>query len=229
MEPGWFPAGSPFHALGASAADSARPAFQGDVFTGVPLVYGVAFPGESGGGFRVPKPRLKTVMLWPHPCATRTGNEGRLADLVAVCPVSRVSSAAPDWRAPWEGRFSHFPLPGLEGGEDYVADLALSALVKPGYLTTRIAQLTIDGLVALQRRLAFAATRHDPGYERVRPRAEHYWTEFELWGEWIDLKGGADGFQPWLEQPSPERPGASRRERLLFDLEDLREEMRDAP
>lgn len=42
---------------------------------------------------------------------------------------------------------------------------------------------------------------------------------------WAERTGEEEGFQSWLDLPSPIRPGSSRRETLGADYEEIRDEM----
>jgi hypothetical protein len=189
------------------------------VFENVPLIFGVGADGKA-------RMKRKTAILLPHPCATRKGGDGRINDLLSVSPVSRLSSVASGWGPPWEGRFALFPLPGLIDGEDWVAELGLSAMVRSeGLQDSRIAVLGQEGFVAFQARCAHNACRVEPDPVRLRNRAEDYWLEFDLWERWTDVLGTEDGFQPWLDGPAPERPETTRRDAIKLLCDEIRAEL----
>jgi len=134
----------------------------------------------------------------------------------------------PGWTEPWDGNYALFPLPALIDGDDYVANLALSAVVRPGFLDQqRIAVLNRDGLAALQHRLNRHASRIDEDIVRTRDRVDEHWLEFDLWELWTTARGTEDAFQAWLDERSATRPESTRRETLKFDADFVREELRD--
>jgi hypothetical protein len=222
----WMPA-DPYHDRKDSpVAGGVRPINQGDVFARVPLVYGAKHPPDAGGH----KAKVKEVpaLLTTHPCSARKSGDGELNDLVTASPVQPVAKVAPGWAEPWDGNYALFPLPALIDGYDYVANLALSGMVSPGFFDQqRIAVLNRDGLAALQHRLNRHASRINEDIARTRDRVDEHWLEFDLWELWTTHRGTEEGFQAWLGEWSATRPESTRRNTLKFDADFLLEELRD--
>ncbi len=221
----WFPASPYLARADAPWAGGSRPINQGDVFRDLPIAYAVRHPLDDP-----PKPRVRSSpgILVTHPCSSRSGSEGRLLEQLAVSPLVPRLKGAPSWEEPWPWN-SHtwaFPLPGLLDGEDYVVDLRRVGMVRREFLVEhRTAVLNLDGFAAFQARLSFSFTRLPISVQAVRQRAEAYFLEFDLWQLWTEHKATEDGFQPWLEQPSPVHPTTTRREALKADYDEIKAEL----
>ncbi len=222
----WMPADPYQDRLDTPVAGGLRPINQGDVFAKVPLAFGAKHPPDPGGH----KARVKEgpALLTTHPCSARKAGDGKLSDLVTASPVRPLAAVAPGWTEPWDGNYALFPLPALVDGDDYVANLALSAMVRPGFLDEqRIAVLNRDGLAALQHRLNRQASRINEDIGRTRGRVDEYWLEFDLWELWTTHRGTEEGFQTWLDEASTTRPVSTRRATLKFDADFIRVELED--
>lgn len=207
-------------------AGGVRPINQGDVFASIPLAYGAKYPPDGGG--HKARVREGPALLTTHPCSARQAGDGQLSDLVTASPVQRLDKVAPGWTEPWNGNYALFPLPALIDGDDYAANLALSAMVRPGFLAEqRIAVLNRDGLAALQHRLNRHGSRINEDITRTRDRVDEHWLEFDLWELWTTHRRTEEGFQAWLDERSETRPESTRRETLKFDADFVRGELRD--
>jgi hypothetical protein len=71
----------------------------------------------------------------------------------------------------------------------------------------------------------YGTTRTDPQLDAIRAQAAHDAAEMALWCRWAEELGTEDGFQPWLAEPSPSRPGSTRLDALVMDEEEIRAEM----
>lgn len=220
----------------------ARPISQGDVFKGVPIV-GAATPDpRQSGTFRgtVRKnPAASLGILITHPCASRSQTTHRLNAVVSVAPVVRCPT---EFSRPWDGHYELFPLPGLIGGEDYVAQLNWAGPVSSDLLSgKRVASLNGNGILTLYHRLAMNSLRFPeiPAYFRVQ--AAKLTAEIDLWEHWVAQRRSEEGFQEWLDQPFSGQPledhegetvvgsesptGESRRAALAWNAEEVRDEL----
>lgn len=220
-----------------------RPISQGDVFVDIPLI-GAARPNEKqAGSWVATKPRTgpnALGMLVPHPCASRSQTTYRLNPTVSVAPVVRRPEK---FEKPWAGHLHLFPLPSLRLGEDYVAKLDEAVPVAREALDGhRIACLNAEGLTALFHRHAMNRIRYPEIPAHFDFEAERLTNETDLWEWWVKVRGTEDGFQQWLDEPfggqlkedqegapvpgSAEPTGEKRRATLVWNIDDLRAELR---
>ena len=147
-------------------------------------------------------------------------------DEVVVCPLGPVRRRASGWEPPWNGRFRFFPLPDVIDGESYVRIFGRAHLVRPAYLTTRVAVLDEEAVVALRRRLVYAVTRVDPPLEGIRAKAAQ---------DAIEMPCGRSGQKPSGRRTdsSPGSQSASeptrehKAPRAVMDEDVIREAMRE--
>ena len=219
-----------------------RPLSQGDVFVDIPLV-GPAQPDpKQPGTWRAPKARTgpKALGLFvTHPCASRSRATHELARFVSVAPVVKCPS---NWGPPWDGYYEYVPLPGLRGGEDYVAKLGETCSVPSAALDgRRIACLNQEGLEALFQRLAMNSLRFPETPMHYRTEAARLTNETTLWERWANHHKTEQGFQDWLDEPfggqvredaegdaivgSAEGTGEPRRRALVWNYEELSDEL----
>jgi hypothetical protein len=217
-----------------------RPLSQGDVFVDIPLV-GPAQPNpKQAGSWVAPKPRTgpKALGLFvTHPCASRSQTTYALTPYVSIAPVVKCPS---NWEPPWEGWYQYFPLPGLRGGQDYVAKLSEVCPVPSAALEgRRIACLTGEGLEALFHRLAMNSLRFPETPAHYRTEAARLTYEINLWERWTNARGTESGFQEWLDGPfggqerenaegnpipgSAEPTGQNRRSVLVWNYDEVSE------
>ena len=139
-----------------------------------------------------------------HPCASRSSTTYRLHPYVSIAPVVKCPSG---FGPPWDGHFDLAPLPGLLGGEDYVAKLGEACPVPTAALEgRRIAVLTVEGLEALFHRLAMNSLRFPETPTHYKTEAARVTHEIDLWERWITKCGTGDGFQEWLDHPFGGQP-----------------------
>lgn len=190
-----------------------RPFCQGDVLTGVPVSLYRKYPPKRDGDYSTAA-KERMVMLYNHPCSIYQGPTlAQVQTVVVVSPAASVLGGG--WAHPWPGYLRFFPLPGLINGEDYVADLSQIAVTRVEYLQNRrVACLNLQQLAAFQGRCARLVSRMDPPLSEHVRRVEPQWHEFGFWERWHQTRGGFDGFQEWLDEPSSTREGATRRQML---------------
>jgi hypothetical protein len=222
-------------------AGGARPLSQGDVFVNIPLLRAAKpNPRHEGQWVAAVKSGEQALgMLTTHPCSGRSRTTHRLKEAVSVAPVSRAPSG---FGPPWAGFYEYFPLPGLKGGEDYVADLSAVCPVKSEFLVgQRIACLNAEGLAALFHRLSLNSTRLDRIPDHFGSEAERLSYEMALWETWANARGTEDGFHAWLDEEFGGQPleneqgqqvagtadpsGVSRREALRWNYEEIEAEL----
>lgn len=221
----WMPEVPYLYREEAPPVGGARPFCQGDVFVGLPLVRAAYAPKRKQWKAKVNASEESLAMLVDHPCSSRSHESHALKSELGVARVRRCPEG---FGRPWTGYYQLFPLPGLLGEGDYVADLSAVCPVRCEYLEGhRVACLSVDGLAALLDRLARNATRLEaaqvPGH--FRSEAERLSHEFDLWELWSTQLETENGFQDWLDEPWAERDGSSRREALRMDYEEIREEL----
>lgn len=202
-----------------------RPLCQGDVLTGVPVSLYRKYPPKREGDYSTAA-KERTVMIYNHPCSIYEGSN--LAQIQTVVVVSPAASAlGGGWEHPWPGYLRFFPLPGLIGGEDYVADLSQIAVTRVEYLRERrIACLNVQQMAAFQGRCARLVSRMDPPLSEHVRRVEPQWHEPRLWEIWCNRRGAFTGFQEWLDEPSSSREGATRRQIVAGAPDELEGELR---
>jgi MoCo/4Fe-4S cofactor protein with predicted Tat translocation signal len=223
----------------------ARPFSQGDIFVDIPLVRAAKQSAKRANQLAAP---VKTGpnalgMIVTHPCSSRSRSTHALKESISVAPIVRCPEG---FKPPWAGYYEFFPLPGLKGGEAYVANLAEICPVRSEYLDGhRIACLSSAGLAALFHRLAMNSSRLERIPDHFAPEAERLSTEMDLWELWVSTYDEEDGFQAWLDeefsgQPmedeqgqlvigSAERTGTSRREALRWNYEEVKAELEQLP
>jgi hypothetical protein len=220
---------------------SPRPMSQGDVFLDVPLA-GPATPHPKHADQWQPQVRTgpKALgMIVTHSCAARSQVTHRLSPVLSVAPVVKCPAG---FDPPWEGYFELFPLPALRGGQDYVAKLNEVCPVPSDALAgRRIACLTEEGMEALFHRLAVNAIRFPEVPAHFGIEARRITFEMDLWELWAQRAETEDGFQGWLDEPfggqlsedsdghvlegSSVPSGQSRRELLVWNFDEVREEL----
>jgi hypothetical protein len=203
-------------------AGGARPLSQGDVFVNIPLLRAAKpNPRHEGQWVAAVKSGEQALgMLTTHPCSGRSRTTHRLKEAVSVAPVSRAPSG---FGPPWAGFYEYFPLPGLKGGEDYVADLSAVCPVKSEFLVgQRIACLNAEGLAALFHRLSLNSTRLDRIPDHFGSEAERLSYEMaleEFGGQPLENEQGQQ--VAGTADPS----GVSRREALRWNYEEIEAEL----
>lgn len=223
-------------------AGGARPLSQGDVFLNIPLLRAAKQDSRHQSKW-VPQvksgPKAIGILL-THPCSGRSRGTYELRESVSVAPVVRRPAG---FEPPWHGYYEFFPLPALKGGEDYVADLAATCPVRSEYLHGhRIASLTSEGVAALFHRLALNSSRLDRIPDHFAAEANRLHFEMSLWELWATDRGTEHGFQNWLDEEfvgqhesdgetpiagAPKSSGISRREVLVWNYEEIEEELQN--
>ena len=222
-----------------------RPISQGDVFAGIPLL-GPAQPHPTQAGTWTSKPRTgpnALGMFVTHPCASRHRTTFQLNSVVAIAPVVRCPN---NWGPPWVGYHAFCPLPGLRGGEHYVAKLGEVCPVPTAALEgQRIACLTGEALEKFFHRLAMNSLRYPEIPTHFETEALKLMSETDLWEMWVEHRGaGAEqdlAFQTWLSGPfggqgeedehgnqiagSATPPGEPRRDVLSWNWEEVLAEL----
>ncbi|MGO9974515.1 MAG: hypothetical protein ACLP01_17280 [Solirubrobacteraceae bacterium] len=204
-----------------------RPFCQGDILVDVPVALYRKHPPKRIGEYPTAA-KEQMVMLYSHPCTLYEG--AVLSQVQTVVIVARADGYFPDggWQSPWDGNLRLFPLPGLTGQSDYVADLGQIGVTRSEYFSEkRIACLNLPQLAAFQGRCARLVSRMNPPLAEHKRRVAPLWEEFRLWENWWDVCGARDGFQEWLDQPSRSRPGATRRQALSGAPEEVENEMNE--
>jgi hypothetical protein len=223
-----------------------RPISQGDVFAGIPLL-GPAQAHPTQAGTWTSKPRTgpnALGMFVTHPCASRNRHTFQLNPVVAIAPVVRCPS---NWGPPWDGYHAFCPLPGLRGGEHYVAKLGEVCPVPAAALEGhRLASLNGEALEAFFHRLAMNSLRYPEIPTHFATEALKLMSETDFWEQWLEHRGtGAEqdlAFQSWLSGPfagqpeedehgalvkgPPNPPGEQRRDVLAWNREDVLEELK---
>jgi MoCo/4Fe-4S cofactor protein with predicted Tat translocation signal len=222
-------------------AGGARPLSQGDVFAEVPLLRAAKqHPRHAAQWVAQVKSGPNALgMLVTHPCSSRSRTSHQLKESVSIAPVVR----CPDgFGPPWAGYHEYFPLPGLRGGQDYVADLSAICPVRSEHLENhRIACLNVEALAGLFHRVSLSFTRLDRIPDHFISEAERLSFEIGLWELWANARGAEEGFQDWLDeefagQPfedesgeqiagTEERTGTSRRDALRWNHEEIKREL----
>lgn len=152
----WFPPADRLYAT-ESAPVPTRDVFQGDIFQGVPCY---RYPHNLQESEVDPRGRIGTVMALGHPCEISAEEKGTNLPWRLVCPVAEDR----DRRISLDGSgdFGAFPLPNLFQDEDlWYADFRFLCTVDARYLdpTQRVAALSLEGWLALQRRLVHFLSR----------------------------------------------------------------------
>lgn len=202
-----------------------RPLCQGDVFVDIPVALYRRFPPKRAGEYPTAA-NEQIVMLYSHPCSIFEGPApSRVQQVIVVTPASSYFPTTP-WNHPWEGNFRLFPLPGLIGDADYVADIGQIAVTRADYFDDRrIACLNFPQLAAFQGRCARFVSRMNPPLAEHKRRVEPLWEEYRLWEKWWQVSGHSHGFQEWLDEPSRSRPPTTRRQMLLGAPDEVEAEM----
>lgn len=217
---GWLPGDLYLAVADEPVVRPGRPICQGDVFIGLPVLRGAQEVKPQQWKTKASFKPDALSMLVAHPCSSRSNATHRLKDDITLAPVIPVPVG---WGAPWSGYYELFPLPGLRGDADFVADLSRGFPVRPEYLADRRAAcLSLDGLAALLDRLAKNATRLEPAQVpgHFLSEAERLFFEFDLWELWTTHRGTEDGFQEWLDGPWGE--SSTRRRSLRMHFEEIR-------
>lgn len=222
----WFPTGDPY----LDRADKPpvrpnRPIAHGDVFLDVPVALYRKHPPKRAG--QHPTDAKETsVMLYGHPCSSRRGDRlEQVPNVVVVARAERLLGGTA-WGPPYRGRYRFFPLRGLVGGEDYVADLGQVAVTRVEYLAgKRVACLSFEGFAAFQGRCVMAVSRMNPGREEHERRCFPLWAELELWERWTSARETEAGFSAWLDEPLGSRDQATRRAALMGAPEEVSQEL----
>jgi MoCo/4Fe-4S cofactor protein with predicted Tat translocation signal len=240
--PSFLPAELYLYREDAPHAGGARPLSQGDVFVEIPLLR-AAKPHPRHEGQWLPQVKSGPQalgMLTTHPCSSRSRTTHQLKESVSIAPVVR---CPPGFGSPWSGYYEFFPLPGLKGGDDYVADLSAVCPVRSELLSgRRIACLGVEGLAALFHRLSLSTTRLDRIPDHFKSEAERVSYEMALWEMWANARGTEEGFQAWLDdefegQPledehgqqladTQEATGTSRRDALRWNYDEITHELK---
>ncbi len=205
---------------------SKRPVFQGDVFADVPMaMYGGSKEVGDDGKPLTAKPVF--AMLLGHPCSMRVAN-GRLKSVQTIARVIESPEHCAEWTHPWAGQYALFPLPQLDGENDYVVDLNQIGICNSEHLHDRVACLDREGWNGLQWRLVHFFSRFELDLPSLPEINDGLWNEIDLWAAWCDLKGEEDGFQEWLNEASSSRPDVKRLHLLAGDVQTLRRELATA-
>jgi hypothetical protein len=222
-------------------AGGPRPLSQGDVFLDIPLLRAATPNARHAGQWvaHVKSGPNALGMLVTHPCSSRSRSTHALKESVSIAPVMRCPEG---FEAPWPGYYEYFPLPGLRGGQDHVADLSAVCPVRSEYLRDRrVACLNAEGIAALFHRLAMNSSRLDRVPDHFASEADRLHFEVTLWEIWAEARNDEDGFQDWLNgdfcgQPledesgepvagSASATGTTRREALLWNYEEIEAEL----
>lgn len=208
-----------------------RPIFQGDVFAAVHL------PGHQDDAENL-------VMLVTHPCSMMVGNW--YIDRMEAVRVRR-ANAIPFERWNREA-FETLPMPNFSPatetslGGDFAAFFHERATVAtPLQLEKRVGALSLDGVVALQQRLANETCRVAVGLHLLHGATDPLWAELELLEEWnerliepslleepdsVELLRGLEleskAFYEVLCQPEPARSETTSYSRKFTLQEELR-------
>jgi hypothetical protein len=130
---------------------------QGDVFDDIPFV---RFPYREKTADDAPKGKRGPGMVMGHPCDVSPEEKGAVTPWRTLCRVVEDKDALVTLDG--TGHFFAFPLPGLKGDETvWYADFRFTTVVDERYLNPdrRIAALSLDGWLALQRRIAHFYSR----------------------------------------------------------------------
>ncbi len=186
-------------------AAPARPISQGDVFIDIPLAGAATLDPRHGIWKGNAKTGKKAIgLLVTHPCASRSSRTFELENTVSLAPVVKKPR---NWGPPWDGYLRYFPLPGLRGDQDYVADLNAAGPVPSAALDgRRIACLNEEGIVALFHRLAMNKIRYPDVPTHFVVEAHKLMVEIDLWERWVEVRGTEAGFQEWLNEPFGGQP-----------------------
>jgi hypothetical protein len=194
----WIPSG-PLYLERADAPHvrPPRPLHQGDVFIDVPLA--IARPNPPSLEQTHPTQRTAAILI-SHPCSVRAGPRLLpIQTLVEVRPMTQCTSMEALFGPPWDGYYHLFPLPGLLGDEDYAANFRRIGTAPAGSLeANRIACLSHEGWVALQRRYVHHAARVNPDHDQHVEATRPLWEEVGLWEEWIRRGHDPGSFEEWL-------------------------------
>lgn len=179
---------------------------QGDVFDQVIL------PGLGD------QPQAAQIVM--HACNMRAG--AKLRPRLTVVPVKRHGFTPADWRK----SVRIMPLPELNGpdSDSYKADfLEFSSVASADLpLTSRVAALSNEGVLILQQRLVYTATRLLIQLEKFHEQMAPTFTELELQEDWVEEALDATGdlnaiesdqlatsaagdFQNWLDEDDKAR------------------------
>jgi hypothetical protein len=152
----WFPSKDRLYAS-LEPVDPSREISQGDVFDAIPFA---RFRARSSEGPDVPRVKRGLGLLMPHPCDISPTEKGAKTPWRTLCRVAQDKEALVTIDG--SGHFFAFPLPGLRGDESvWYADFRYTTVVDKQLLTPdrRVAALSIDGWLALQRRIAHFYSR----------------------------------------------------------------------
>ena len=202
-----------------------RPIGQGDVFEGVPVAGRTAFNNNGQARAQV---KVETVIVVASSCGMRKGDAGDLSPAIHVAPIKKLTSIAPGWGDPWDGRLNVLPLPDLLlGGEHPAADLSRIGLCGSGTVEIgkRQACVSLPGMKALKARLSGFFIRAEVPDTIVTVGAHEEWHELDLWERWTIATGSPDGFQPWLDDENPNYPGQRRRDTTYDDLAGIQQQL----
>lgn len=164
----------------------------------------------------------ETAIVVGSSCGIRKAG-GSLNDVIHVAPVKRLTSVAPGWGEPWEGRLNVLPLPGLQiEGQvgPFAANLARLSLCGADTLRAdrRIASVSIAGMAAVKGRVATYFSRVPLPVSVFEEGAFEEWHELDLWETWTRETGSAEGFQAWLDEVNPNFEQRRRRDTIYDDL-----------
>ena len=149
----WFPSKDHLYAS-LQPVDPKRELSQGDIFEDIPFA---RFPYQ---GDDTPKTKRGSGMVLGHPCDISPEEKGAVTPWRTLCRVVMDKDALVTIDG--TGHFFAFPLPGLKGDEAvWYADFRFITVVDERYLNPdrRIAALSLDGWLALQRRIAHFYSR----------------------------------------------------------------------
>lgn len=149
----WFPSKDHLFAS-LQPVDPKRELSQGDIFEDIPFA---RFPYRRDD---TPKTKRGSGMVLGHPCDISPDEKGAVTPWRTLCRVVMDKDALVTIDG--TGHFFAFPLPGLKGDEAvWYADFRFTTVVDERYLNPdrRIAALSLDGWLALQRRIAHFYSR----------------------------------------------------------------------
>lgn len=191
-----------------------RPLFQGDVFTGVPILKLPTTPTDDPTAPLTLDPNPQLAMLVPHPCQCYNGDNVR--PYLTVAPVNHVENYE-SFGEDRKGAKDKFALPDLPflGEQDtwqqgtHVADFGRLVSIPRKYfrLSNRVSCLSHEGLGLLSKRLALFQLRHRIGLAEAMAFTAAEWNESYLMQAWVRKNGNLKGFTKFLGTPI-DLPGA---------------------
>lgn len=204
-----------------------RPWSQGDIFHNVPIT-GTKRLKDGQEAERAEKTKICHAMLLGHPCSIRGGLNHAINQTVA--PV--IPMAAEGFVAPWDDRYYAVPLPDFVDGNPWIVDLRMVTFTHYKNLEgKRIASLSLDGLVALQRRYINHAARIYVEDDRPRDTVAVY-NEITIWEAWNAKGHDQSELVAWLNEPlddpdnnHPAWAGQARRQLLEYGPDALLAEL----